>query len=96
MAVIEVVTFRLGPAADESQFLEADGRVQTEFHYHQPGFLRRTTARRGDDWLVLTVWGSGSDAEAAAEACRHHAAVARWATFLDRSSVVTTGYDTLD
>ncbi len=96
MAVIEVVTFRLGPGADEDRFIEADHAVQTECIYHQPGIVRRTTARHGEDWLAVTVWGSTADADAAADVCRHDPAVARWSALVDPTSVVTARYSTLD
>ena len=44
MPVIETMTFRLAPGADEQAFLDADRRVQTDFAYRQPGLMRRTTA----------------------------------------------------
>ena len=45
-------------------FLALDRRVQTELVPNRPGFLRRTTARHGDDWLVVTLWASEDDAAA--------------------------------
>lgn len=97
MAVIEVVTFRLAPGVDEDQFRDADQRAQTEFVYGQRGALRRTTARGSDgEWLVVTLWGSDHDAEASAAAARDDATMARWGTFVDRSSVSTRRFDTLE
>jgi hypothetical protein len=97
MGVIEVLTFRLAPGVDEVEFLNADQRAQTEFLYYQPGMLRRTTARAvGDDWLVVTLWGSTHDADASAEAGRDDATISRWSSFVERSSVTTKRYDTLE
>ena len=67
MMAIEVASFRLRDGADESAFIAADQRVQTEFFYLRPGLVRRTTARGSDgEWLVVTLWGSAEEAEAAA------------------------------
>jgi hypothetical protein len=96
MAVIEVLTFRTVPDVDEAEFLDADQQVQTEFVYAQPGVLRRTTARDGDDWLVLTMWGSSGDADASARAARDDDTVSRWARNLEPTSVTTRRYHTLD
>ena len=97
MGVIEVVTLRLAPGVDEGEFLEADTEAQTEFLYLQRGMVRRTTARaEGEEWLVVTLWGTTQDADAAAEAGRKHPTVARWAACLDPKSVVTRRYTTLD
>jgi hypothetical protein len=66
MAVMEIVTFRLLPGADEATFLAADYRMQTEFVPHRPGFARRTTARSDDgSWASVLLWSSMADAESA-------------------------------
>jgi heme-degrading monooxygenase HmoA len=65
--MFEILTFRLAPGVDEATFRSFDGRVQVEFAYHQPGFVRRTLGRHDDGrWLVLTIW-SDPDAASAAE-----------------------------
>jgi len=95
--VIEVVTFRLAPGFDESEFIDADNRAQTEVVYHHRGLVRRTTARAdGGGWLVVTMWGSTADADASAEACRDDPASASWTALLDPSSVTSARYETLD
>jgi hypothetical protein len=97
MAVVDIVTFRLAPGVDEEDFLDVDRRAQTEVFYSQRGMLRRTTARGPDgDWLVLTLWGSGADADASVEACRDDATVSRWLASLDPASIATRRYQTLD
>ena len=64
--LIENLTFRLASGVDEDDFLEADRKVQTELVPNLPGFVRRTTARGEDGgWLVVTLWGSADDANAA-------------------------------
>jgi len=97
MAVIEIVTFRLAPNVDEGEFVEADRRAQTEFLYKQPGLLRRTTARSvGEEWLVVTLWGSPHDVEASMAASRDDLAVSKFTALLDSSSITTKRYETLD
>jgi heme-degrading monooxygenase HmoA len=64
MSIVEVTTFRLAEGVAGESFLTLDRRVQTELVPNQPGFMRRTTARRGDDWVVVTLW-STEDAAAA-------------------------------
>jgi hypothetical protein len=64
--VLETTTFRLASGVDEASFLRADERVQAAFAYQQPGVVRRTTARSTDgEWLVVTVWETAADADAA-------------------------------
>jgi hypothetical protein len=65
--MIEITTFRLLPGADEAGFLAADRDVQTGFAYQQPGLIRRTTARGAEgEWVVIELWRSDADADAAA------------------------------
>jgi hypothetical protein len=97
MPLIEITTFRLGAHATEAEFLDADRRVQTEFAYHQPGLLRRTTARdRDKGWVVITQWRDAADAEAAAARARHDPAIGDLDTLLEAGSVTTRAYETLD
>ena len=97
MAVIGVVTFRLAPGTSDDQFLVADRRVQTEFAYHRPGIVRRTTARGADGtWIVVTLWESSADMQGAAVAAGKDPVVGAFTEMLDPSSVVTTSYDTID
>ena len=58
MSIVEITTFRLAEGVADESFLALDRRVQTELVPNQPGFMRRTTARHGDDWLVVTLWSS--------------------------------------
>jgi hypothetical protein len=97
MAVIETFTFRLSPGAGESAFLDADQRVQTEFTYRQPGVVRRTAARAEDgEWLVVVVWRSGSDADAAAARFGDDPETSAFREMVDASTVRTRRYTTLD
>jgi heme-degrading monooxygenase HmoA len=81
--IVEITTFGLAASADESAFLAADRQLQTELFSTQPGFLRRTTARRGDEWLVVVLWASDSDASA-------------FDTHIDSGRVSTSRFETLD
>jgi len=97
MSVIETLTFQLAPGTAQSAFLEADQRVQTDFFYRQPGLARRTTARGGDgEWLVVVLWGSASDADAAARRAQGDSASAAFTALLDTSTVRTRRYTALD
>jgi heme-degrading monooxygenase HmoA len=81
--MFEILTFRLAPGVDEATFRSLDERVQVEFAYQQPGFLRRTLGR-GDDgrWLVLTLWSDPDAASAAARAFDRSALGASFRTLL--------------
>jgi len=95
--VIEVATFRLAPDADEAAFLEADRRVQTEVMATLGGFRRRTTARGAPgEWLVLVLWSSSSDADAAAGRVGDHPAMRDFTALVDAASVSLRRYTTLD
>jgi hypothetical protein len=95
--VIETMIFRLAGTTGEAAFLEADRRVQTEFAYRQPGLLRRTTARADDgEWIVIDVWHSVADADACAERWDDDPVAAAFMALLDRASVRTKRYQTLD
>lgn len=95
--MIETVTFRLAPDTDEAVFLDADRRVQTEFFYRQPGLLRRTTARdRHGEWIVIVIWRSEDDAEAAARLSEHDGATSELMALVDEATVRTRRYAPLD
>jgi hypothetical protein len=95
--VIETVTFRLAAGTDEAAFLDADRRVQTEFLYRQRGLLRRTTARdRNGEWIVIVLWRSESDADAAAKLSESDRATSAFFALLDETTVQTRRYSTLD
>lgn len=97
MAVIETTVFKLAPGADELAFLHADRRVQTELMPLQKGFLRRTTARGTQgEWLVMVLWYTDTDAEAAASHSRGHPAMAELMELVEPGTVLTKRYATLD
>jgi heme-degrading monooxygenase HmoA len=64
VSVVEITTFRLAEGVTDASFLALDRRVQTELVPNQPGFMRRTTARHGDEWLVVTLWSTDEAAAA--------------------------------
>ncbi|MFP3902395.1 MAG: hypothetical protein ACLFXM_16180 [Acidimicrobiia bacterium] len=100
MAVIETMTFRLVAGADEAAFLAADKRLQSEFAYQQPGLLRRTTARglgdRAGEWIVVDLWGSADDAEAAADRWDDDPTARELMSFVDAATVEVRRYADLD
>lgn len=91
---IEHHTFGLAEGTAEAQFLEADRRVQREYAPFQEGFVRRTTARDGDTWLVETLWYSVENAEAAMSS--DHPAVVALRACVDPASESIRRYETLD
>jgi hypothetical protein len=97
MSVIETHTFRLVEGTDIREFLGADRRVQTELMLRKPTFIRRTTARGGDgDWLVVVIWSSGTDADTARAQLDADPASAAFMAFVDRPTLTTKRYETLD
>jgi heme-degrading monooxygenase HmoA len=96
MSVVEVATFRLAKGTDVGSFLALDKRVQTELVPNQPGFLRRTTARRDADWLVVTLWASEGAAAAFAVASAGDPVRVEFEGSLEPGSLMTSRYSTLD
>ncbi len=95
MAVISIETFR--SVADDEAFLAADGRVQTEYYYQQPGLARRTIARSSDgEWLVVATWASEEAADAAEQQRGSDQAAAAFDALIDRSSYRAKRYRPLD
>ena len=96
-SVIETITFRLAADTDEAAFLDADRRAQTEFFYRRPGLVRRTTARdRSGEWIVIVIWRSETDADAAARLSGSDPATSELAALIDDATVQTRRYSTLD
>jgi hypothetical protein len=91
--VIEILAFNLVEGADEEAFVQADRRVQADFAYQQPGLMRRTTARGEDgSWVVIDLWRSAEDADAADARWSDDAAAAEFMSFVDRSTVRSKRY----
>jgi hypothetical protein len=94
---IEIMTFRLRPETSEADFVLADRRVQVEFAYHQPGMVRRTTARNPDGaWVVIDLWASAADAADYVDGWNRDPAPRAFMALIDENSVETRSYQTLD
>jgi heme-degrading monooxygenase HmoA len=96
MSIVEVTTFRLAEGVTDGSFLALDRRIQTELVPNEPGFLRRTTARHGDEWLVLTLWASDADAAAFQRAVDGHPLQAEFEQAVEAGTLHLTRYTTLD
>ena len=96
MSIVEVTTFRLADGVSDEAFLALDKRIQTELVPTQPGFLRRTTARHGEDWLVVTLWASDSDAAAFQRAAEGQPLQAEFEHAVEAGTLHLTRYTTLD
>ena len=95
--LIETMNFRLAPTTTDADFLAADRRVQTEFGYHQPGLVRRTTAGADDgEWIVIDLWRSAAEADACAARWDADPAAAALMVLVDRDTVRVRRYETLD
>lgn len=95
MAVLEVCTFT--SRADLDVMRAADGRMQTEFAYQQPGLQRRTTARdENGRWCVVTLWTSADDAAAADRAARDDDVARGFWSLVDEGSVSVQRFTLLD
>ncbi len=91
------MSFRLVPGADREEFEDADRGVQTRFQYHQPGLVRRTTARSEDGtWVVITMWRSEADADRSTGCGDQDQTVVRFMALVDAESVERQRYTTLD
>jgi hypothetical protein len=94
---IEIMTFRLRAESSEADFLAADRRVQVEFAYHQPGMVRRTTARNPDGaWMVIDLWASAADATNYVDGWNRDPAPRAFMALIDEATVETRSYETLD
>jgi hypothetical protein len=96
VSIVEVTTFRLAEGVSDASFLGLDRRIQTELVPNQPGFLRRTTARHGDDWLVITLWASDADAAGFQRQVEGDPLQDEFARAVEAGSFHLTRYTTLD
>ncbi len=95
--MIEIISFRLAPGADEQRFMEADRQLQSDFAYQQSGLRRRTTARSDDGhWIVINLWLSDHDADVATARWGQDPVTAAFMAFVDEATVETRRYSTLD
>ena len=94
---IVVWTFRLKPGISEDEFLAANERMQTDFVYQQPGFVRRTTARGKDgEWLVIGVWSTQHEAAIAGQVANGDPISRTANAMVDPSTVTVKRFETLD
>jgi hypothetical protein len=96
MGVVEVTRFRLADGVDDDTFLALDRRIQTELVPNRPGFLRRTTARRGGEWVVVTLWWSEDDASSFERASASDPLVVEFGRQVAPGSFQIARFDTLD
>ena len=96
MSIVEITTFRLAEGVTDDSFLALDRRIQTELVPNQPGFARRTTARHGEDWLVVTLWASEADAAAYQRAVDGDPLQAELERAMEAGTFHLTRYTTLD
>ena len=94
---IVIWMFHLKPGIGDGEFLVANERMQTEFVYQQPGFVRRTTARGKDgEWLVIGVWSTQDDAAIAGQVAIGDPISRTANAMVDPSSVTVKRFETLD
>ena len=96
MSVVEVTTFRLAEGVSDESFLALDKRFQTELIPNRSGFLRRTTARHGQEWLVVTLWWSEDDAAAFYRETGDDPIQAEFARAVEAGTLHSTRFETLD
>jgi heme-degrading monooxygenase HmoA len=96
MSVVEITTFRLAEGVSDESFLALDKRLQTELVPNRSGFLRRTTARHGQEWLVVTLWWSDDDAAAFYRETEHDPLQVEFARCVEAGTLHSTRYETLD
>lgn len=91
--LVDIHRFELRAGVAVPDFLAADRRVQDTDVAFRTGFLRRTTARDGDRWVVITLWWSPEAASAAEEGSE---AVRAFTACIDPASEDRASYETLD
>jgi heme-degrading monooxygenase HmoA len=96
VSIVEITTFRLAEGVADETFLALDRRVQTELVPNRAGFLRRTTARHGDDWLVVTLWATDDDAASFQRAVEGDPLRAEFERATEAGSLHLARYTTLD
>jgi hypothetical protein len=96
VSIVEVTTFRLAEGVGDDAFLALDRRIQTELMPNRSGFLRRTTARHGGDWLVVTLWASADDASAYQKAVEHDPLQVEFDHAVESGTLHLARYTTLD
>lgn len=71
--------------------------MQTGFAYQQPGLVRSTTARGEDGrWLVLQIWSTAADADAARDRFDESPLAAAFMAFVDAATLTVERFTGLD
>jgi len=96
VSTVEITTFRLAEGVTHESFLALDRRVQTELVPNQPGFMRRTTGRHGDEWLVVTLWSTDQAAVAYRRAVEGEPLQVAFEHSVDAGTYHLARYTTLD
>jgi hypothetical protein len=96
VSIVEITTFRLADGVSDDAFLALDKRIQTELVPTQAGFWRRTTARHGEDWLVVTLWAGEDDAAGFQRRVDGHPLQAEFERMVEAGTYHLTRYTTLD
>jgi heme-degrading monooxygenase HmoA len=96
VSIVEITTFRLAEGVTDEAFLALDRRIQTELVPNQPGFARRTTARHGDEWAVVTLWASEEAAAAYQRTVEGHPLQVQLERDVEAGTFHLTRYTTLD
>jgi hypothetical protein len=96
VSIVEITTFRLAAGVTDRAFLTLDKRIQTELVPNQQGFLRRTTARHGDEWLVVTLWAGDTEAAAFQRSIDGHPLQVEFDRAVEAGTLHLTRYETLD
>jgi hypothetical protein len=96
VSIVEVTTFRLAEGVTDEAFLALDRRIQTELVPNHLGFLRRTTARHGEDWLVVTLWAADDAAASFQRAAEGNPLQVEFENVLEAGTLHMTRYTTLD
>jgi hypothetical protein len=98
--VIEIASFRLSPGTDPAAsleaFLAADAALQADVMIHDEGFVRRITARDGDEWAVVSMWWTHDHAKAAEARASSSEAGRAFAAHVDSDTLEIRRYESLD
>jgi hypothetical protein len=89
VATIEIEEFQLARGVTDEGFCAMDATYQEYCYLNRSGLLRRTTARSGDGWAVVTVWSGPSESAGSG-------ATAAWLESIDEGSYSRRQYDTLE
>ena len=93
---LEIVTYKVNPATDVSEFVKMSADMEEGFARKQKGFLSRTFARNGnDEWIDVIRWETMADAENASRAAMQSSACAPMFGMIDETSVKMMHFDIL-